>query len=126
MEHQKHGCVSAIHAAAAPASTWTALPSGGTSELTVYLHVHRLTSGLKRGTARIMAVTGQEADECVGDERATDGILRLSGRTKQDTPVVSETPPRDSYVLRAGGAAGARRPPADRRTTWLHNMASSL
>ena len=45
-------------------------PSGDTSELTVYLHVHRLTSGLKRNTARIMAVTGQEADECVGDERA--------------------------------------------------------
>ena len=62
-------------------------PSGGTSELTVYLHVHRLISGLKRGTAWIVAVTGQEADQCVGDERATSSFLRLSGRTKQDNPV---------------------------------------
>ena len=52
-------------------------PDRSTSELTVYLHVHRLTSGLKRGTARIMAVTGQEADERVGEECATSSFLRL-------------------------------------------------
>ena len=46
-----------------------------TSELTVCLHVHRLTSGLKRGTARVMAVTGQEADERVGDARKSDAFL---------------------------------------------------
>ena len=55
-------------------------PPGGTSELTVYLHVHRLTSGLKCKGARIMAVTGQEADERVGDARESDDFLRLSGR----------------------------------------------
>ena len=45
-------------------------PDRSTSELTVYLHVHRLTSGLKCKGARVMAVTGQEADERVGEECA--------------------------------------------------------
>ena len=64
-----------------PSSTWrrTRLvsPLWSTSELTVYLHVHRLTSGLKRGTARVVAVTGQEADKRVGEECAPNPFLRF-------------------------------------------------
>ena len=52
----------------------------------MYLHVHRLTSELKRGTARIMAVTGQEADERVGNECASLSILRLLSFTFRQAP----------------------------------------
>ena len=48
MEREKHGCVWHIHGAVRADHVVSTLWS--TSELTVYLHVHRLTSGLKRGT----------------------------------------------------------------------------
>ena len=62
-------------------------PLRSTSELTVYLYVHRLTSGLKSNIARNQAATGQEADERVGEVRAIARVLRLSGQPKQGTPV---------------------------------------
>ena len=75
MEHEKHGCV--WH----PLRPRGRRPHGelhrSTSKLAVYLHVHRLTSGLKCNTVRVMAVTGQEADERVGEECAPNRFLRF-------------------------------------------------
>ena len=73
MEHEKHGCVWHIHGVVR--GDHVVSPLWSTSELTVYLHVHRLTSGLKCGTAQVMAVTGQEADERVGEECAPNPFL---------------------------------------------------
>ena len=77
VEQDKHGCL------APPCGVvrgdHVVSPLWSTSELTVCLHVHRLTSGLKCNTARVMAVTGQEADERVGEECATSSFLRQSG-----------------------------------------------
>ena len=84
MEHEKHGCVWHFHGVVRAVPVVS--PLWSTSELTVYLHVHRLTSGLKRGTARIMAVTGQEADERVGNECASLSILRLLLLTFRQAP----------------------------------------
>ena len=66
--HDKHGCVWHFHGVVR--GDHVVSPLWSTSELTVYLHVHRLTSGLKCKGARVMAVTGQEADERVGEECA--------------------------------------------------------
>ena len=64
---------------------WSAL-LWSTSELTVYLHVHRLTSGLKRKGAQVMAVTEQEADERVGGVRGSDATLRFLSFTFRQAP----------------------------------------
>ena len=61
-------------------------PLRSTSKLTLYLYVHRLTSGLKSNTARSKAATGQEADERVGDECAPNLFLRLLSFTFRPAP----------------------------------------
>ena len=48
-KQQKAGCVWQ-HLCSADRGELLEDPDRSTSELTVYLHVHRLTSGLKRGT----------------------------------------------------------------------------
>ena len=74
--HTGHPATCSTFAASTAVSSWGGDgPDRSTSELTVYLHVHRLTSGLKCNTARVMAVTGQEADERVGEECAPNPFL---------------------------------------------------
>ena len=84
VEHEKHGCDLSIHGVVR--GDHVVSPLRSTSELTVYLHVHRLTSGLKRKGAQVMAVTEQEADERVGGVRGSDATLRFLSFTFRQAP----------------------------------------
>ena len=75
MDHEKHGCV--LHFHGGVRGDHVVSPLWSTSELTVYLHVHRLTSGKKRNTARDRLSNGQWTDASVGEVRGTDGFLRF-------------------------------------------------
>ena len=84
VEHEKHGCDLSIHGIVR--GDHVVSPLWSTSELTVYLHVHCLTSGLKRKGAQVMAVTEQEADERVGGVRGSDATLRFLSFTFRQAP----------------------------------------
>ena len=75
VDPEKHGWVWHIHGVVRADHVVSTLWS--TSELTVYLHVHRLTSGLKRGTGRDHGYKRGMADAITSRVRARLPILRL-------------------------------------------------
>ena len=74
---------------AAAVTTWTAMSEQSRARSRRWNG--RFDSGLKRGTADIVLVTGQAADEAVGEVRATDAFLRLTSYRQGTRPTNAQS-----------------------------------